>query len=132
MDAHAHVGDLNAHDAKVHFLIRRLMFFRFTSLANKLHLFDSGYAWILTERIFSQSHKALRDVPYGILAIEGYETNHYDVILHSMVSAVERVVRSLGPSPSLGSSFLHRPSAVGVDSEHFVRYGKDLHVRFHE
>ena len=132
MAAYARVGYLNAHDAKVPFLMRRLIFFRFISLANKLHLFDSGYAWILTERIFSQSPNALRDVPYGILTIEGYETNHYDVILHSMVSAVETVVRSLGPSPSLGSSFLHGTSAVGVDSEHFVRYSKDLHVLFHE
>ena len=99
--------------------------FRFTALANKLRLFESGYAWILTETIFSTPINVLRDVPFGILAIEGDETSRYDVILHDMVSAVENVVRDLGQSHSfIGSSFVHGTPAMGVDASYLVRYGR--------
>ena len=61
-----------------------------------MNFFASGFAWILTESIFAPYGHSLRNLPYGLLAIEGYEVNHYDVIIQEMISSVEQAMTSIG------------------------------------
>lgn len=97
------------------------MFFRFVSLANQVRLFDNGFAWILTERIFSPSPDSLYNVPYGMLAIEGYETNNYHTILHNMVLTIYDAVKTFTDISPQGSTFHKDCITFGGETEYFLR-----------
>ena len=89
-----------------------------------MNFFASGFAWILTESIFASYGHSLRNLPYGLLAIEGYEVNHYDVIIQEMISSVEQVMTSIGDddmSPyDISSDFLMRYVFTCIKRTHHI------------
>ena len=85
-----------------------------------MSLFESGFAWILTERIFLPSTSTLDNIPFGLLAIEGFEENCYDIIVRHMVSAVGEAIKLLDQAVPAGSSFVSGAAVTGKHTEYLL------------